>query len=110
MKFERVSKYPEAVLPVRKTAKSAGYDFTVAEDIIIPSCQKLLDKFPKNQINPFIPMTNHIWSRNKNGINKFKKSLDFHSFYLGGNKHKRISIPFVRAKSIIESIMFYNVC
>ena len=51
MKFERVSKYPEAVLPVRKTAKSAGYDFTVAEDIIIPSCQKLLDKFPKNQIN-----------------------------------------------------------
>ena len=51
MKFERVSKYPDAVLPVRKTAKSAGYDFTVAEDIIIPSCQKLLDKFPKNQIN-----------------------------------------------------------
>ena len=51
MKFERVSKYPEAVLPVRKTAKSAGYDFTVAEDIIIPSCQKLLNKFPKNQIN-----------------------------------------------------------
>ena len=49
MKFERVSKYPDAVLPVRKTAKSAGYDFTVAEDIIIPSCQKLLDKFPKNQ-------------------------------------------------------------
>lgn len=51
MKFERVSKYPDAVLPVRKTAKSAGYDFTVAEDIIIPSYQKLLDKFPKNQIN-----------------------------------------------------------
>lgn len=51
MKFERVSKYPEAVLPVRKTAKSAGYDFTVAEDIIIPSYQKLLNKFPKNQIN-----------------------------------------------------------
>ena len=49
MKFERVSKYPEAVLPVRKTATSAGYDFTVAEDIIMPSCQQLLDKFPKNQ-------------------------------------------------------------
>lgn len=51
MKFERVSKYPDAVLPVRKTAKSAGYDFTVAEDIIVPSYQKLLDKFPKNHIN-----------------------------------------------------------
>ena len=51
MKFERVSKYPDAVLPVRKTAKSAGYDFTVAEDIIVPSHQKLSDKFPKNQFN-----------------------------------------------------------
>lgn len=50
MKFERVSKYPDAILPARKTAKSAGYDFTVAEDIIIPSYQKLLDKFPKHQI------------------------------------------------------------
>ncbi len=51
MKFERVSKYPDAILPVRKTAKSAGYDFTVAEDIIVPSHQKLSDKFPKNQID-----------------------------------------------------------
>lgn len=51
MKFEQVSKYPDAVLPTRKTAKSAGYDFTVAEDIIVPSYQKLLDKFPKHQIN-----------------------------------------------------------
>lgn len=51
MKFEQVSKYPDAVLPTRKTAKSAGYDFTVAEDIIVPSYQRLLDKFPKHQIN-----------------------------------------------------------
>lgn len=35
-RFERVSKYPDAVLPERKTANSAGYDLTVAEDIIIP--------------------------------------------------------------------------
>lgn len=35
MKFERVSKYPEAQLPVRATAKSAGYDFFVAEDVTI---------------------------------------------------------------------------
>ena len=40
MKFERVSKYPDAVLPVRKTAKSAGYDFTVAEDVVIPAFQQ----------------------------------------------------------------------
>ena len=35
MKFERVSKYPEAQLPERATTGSAGYDFFVAEDIRI---------------------------------------------------------------------------
>lgn len=36
-KFEKVSKYSnsEINMPVRKTARSAGYDFEVAEDIII---------------------------------------------------------------------------
>ena len=34
IKFERVSKYPDAVIPTRSTANSAGYDFTVAEDIV----------------------------------------------------------------------------
>lgn len=39
MKFEIVSKYADAglSLPVRKTKASAGYDFQVAEDILIPS-------------------------------------------------------------------------
>ena len=39
MKFEICSKYADAGLnlPVRKTAASAGYDFEVAEDIVIPS-------------------------------------------------------------------------
>ena len=32
MKFERITKYPDAVLPKRSTAGSAGYDFCVAED------------------------------------------------------------------------------
>ena len=37
-KFEKVSRFKEIdlPLPVRKTAQSAGYDFVVAEDIIIP--------------------------------------------------------------------------
>ena len=44
MKFEIVSKYSDAglSLPERKTRASAGYDFQVAEDIIIPSYQKLI--------------------------------------------------------------------
>lgn len=36
IKFERVSRFPNAVLPARKTAHSAGYDLTVAEDICVP--------------------------------------------------------------------------
>lgn len=36
IKFERVSRCPDAVLPTRKTAHSAGYDLTVAEDICVP--------------------------------------------------------------------------
>lgn len=35
MKFERVSKYPEAILPERATTGSAGYDFASAEDITV---------------------------------------------------------------------------
>ena len=39
IKFEKVSRFAAADfnLPVRKTAHSAGYDFEVAEDIIIPT-------------------------------------------------------------------------
>ena len=42
MKFEKISKYSEIDinLPVRKTEGSAGFDFEVAEDIIIPSIKK----------------------------------------------------------------------
>lgn len=38
--FEKISKYVEdesIIIPHRKTAKSAGYDFYVAEDTVIPS-------------------------------------------------------------------------
>ena len=39
MKFEVISKYTDAglSLPVRKTKASAGYDFQVAEDTLIPT-------------------------------------------------------------------------
>lgn len=36
IKFKRVSRCPDAVIPTRKTAHSAGYDLTVAEDICVP--------------------------------------------------------------------------
>ena len=52
MKFEIVSKYADAGLnlPVRKTAKSAGYDFEVAKDTIIPSYYSLVNELAAFQI------------------------------------------------------------
>ena len=45
-KFEKVSRFKEIdlPLPVRKTAQSAGYDFVVAEDIIIPPYKELVER------------------------------------------------------------------
>jgi dUTP pyrophosphatase len=45
-RFEKVSKYNEVDinLPHRKTSQSAGYDFEVAEDIIIPAYDAQHDK------------------------------------------------------------------
>ena len=37
MKFEKVTKYPNAVLPQRATRGSAGYDFECVEDTVIPA-------------------------------------------------------------------------
>ena len=42
IKFEATKLHPDAKLPVRSTAKSAGYDFFAAEDVIIPSYKKLM--------------------------------------------------------------------
>lgn len=46
MRFEVISKYADAglELPVRKTQASAGYDFQVAEDIVIPAYEPLMEQ------------------------------------------------------------------
>ena len=46
-KFEKVSKFADARFPERKTAKSAGYDFYVAEDTLIP---------------PYAQLHNELWA------------------------------------------------
>lgn len=49
--FEKVSKYADdssITLPTRATDCSAGYDFRAAEDIIIPSCARLLKQINLN--------------------------------------------------------------
>ena len=52
MKFEIISAYENEglCLPLRKTAASAGYDFEVAEDTLIPSYHKLMHKL-NNAVN-----------------------------------------------------------
>ena len=52
MKFEIVSKYADKglSLPVRKTKGSAGYDFQVAEDTIIPSAIGVINELAAYQI------------------------------------------------------------
>lgn len=47
IKFEKVKRFADVDfnLPVRKTKNSAGYDFEVAEDIVIPSYNSVMCRF-----------------------------------------------------------------
>ena len=47
IKFEKVSRFADVDfnLPVRKTKNSAGYDFEVAEDIVVPSYNSVMCRF-----------------------------------------------------------------
>lgn len=54
-KFEKVSRFQndeELSLPCRKTEQSAGYDFVVAEDIVVPAYPELLTKMRMNVEDP----------------------------------------------------------
>lgn len=53
MKFERVSKYPNAVIPYRATEHSAGYDFVAAEGVYVrPHTISLIPTGIKCQLEP----------------------------------------------------------
>lgn len=53
MKFERVSKYPNAVIPYRATEYSAGYDFVAAEGVYVrPHSISLIPTGIKCQLEP----------------------------------------------------------
>ena len=48
--FEKVNRFKDIdlPLPVRKTAESAGYDFIVAEDVVIPSYKTMSKRITEN--------------------------------------------------------------
>lgn len=47
IKFEKVSRFEDVILPSRATKDSAGYDLYAAEDIIIPAYSNHLDTLNK---------------------------------------------------------------
>ena len=53
MRFEKISAYKDIDinLPIRKTTGSAGYDFFVAEDIVIPPYNVLWDEIAKTGLD-----------------------------------------------------------
>lgn len=58
VKFEKISKYEntDINLPSRKTEFSAGYDFEVAEDIIIPSCFDCVERLKIENANELLTL------------------------------------------------------
>ena len=65
MHFEKISAYKDIDinLPIRKTTGSAGYDFFVAEDIVIPPYNVLWDEIA--QIGVAADSANEIYSLNQ---------------------------------------------
>ena len=52
--FEKINKYADdnlVVIPTRKTAESAGYDFCAAEDTIIPPFVEMVEDAMLEDIN-----------------------------------------------------------
>lgn len=66
-KFEVVSRFKDSeinLIPTRKTNGSAGYDFYVAEDIVVPSYFRLYDKMAEYR-HPEVKTLAGIASRTK---------------------------------------------
>lgn len=81
VKFEKISKYADVdiPLPTRATANSAGYDFVVAEDIVIPPIEffntKIRDKvFEDNKDADYYGFINPLTLDDLAAITKDTKS------------------------------------
>lgn len=77
--FEKVSRFKEVnfELPVRKTMNSAGYDFMVAEDIVLPPYNSLIGEFDYQAfIHPEIASINEYSFREDTEVIKKIYTLD----------------------------------
>jgi dUTP pyrophosphatase len=65
-KFEKVSRFKDVDLPIptRATTNSAGYDFIVAEDIVVPpidfSLSRIRDNVPESRLKDYFGFNNPI--------------------------------------------------
>lgn len=83
VKFEKVSRLADADfnLPVRKTANSAGYDFEVAEDIIIPPYTELFKFLSENIARiAMLDENNHIKDDEGNVVSVRVNPMDLKEF------------------------------
>ena len=69
IKFEKVSRLADADfnLPVRKTANSAGYDFEVAEDVVVPPYAEMM-RFLSQRIAEIAMLNEENRIKDENGI------------------------------------------
>lgn len=77
--FEKVSRFKEVnfELPIRKTMNSAGYDFTVAEDIVLPPYNSLIGEFDYQAfIHPEIASINEYSFREDTEVIKKIYTID----------------------------------
>ena len=101
-RFEKVSSYPDAQLPERATAGSAGYDFYVAEDIVVPSYEKLNAKLYKYML-PEVENIQQLFSTKLE--ESIPLSLDEVSRYTKETKCKPTLVP-TGVKAYIPDGMF----
>ena len=76
--FEKISKYAdvELTIPVRGTERSAGYDFEVAEDTVVPSYLDMMayiDKMVNEAPEDKRPQPGQVFPLEE--INKFMKQV-----------------------------------
>lgn len=95
-KFEIVSSYrdKEINLPKRKTKCSAGYDFEVAEDIVIPSYYKMMKDYAKKNLWDSSSAYTLEEMANFTKLNKMKPSLVPTGIkcYLAENEYLELSV------------------
>ena len=78
-KFEKIQSYTNddsLLLPTRKTQYSAGYDIAAAEDILIPSYSKLLEKMKNEELKTFFSFPGINSTTFAFYLNNCKKTLE----------------------------------